>query len=87
MALFLISYDLHNRRNYQPLWDALKGVGAHKALESLWLVNLNNTAQQVLDWISEFGDSDDSFFVTIVSKNTTARLRNNAGTTEWLNSN
>lgn len=40
MGVYLISYDIKvaNDFEYQPLWDALKELGAQKAQLSLWLL-------------------------------------------------
>lgn len=39
MALYAVSYDLHNVRHYQPVWDLLAKIGGVRVLESLfWLV-------------------------------------------------
>ena len=32
MAHFLVSYDLHYRRDYEPLWQRLAGWGGVKLL-------------------------------------------------------
>ena len=34
MALFFLSYDLRNKRDYQPLYDELKKFNAVRMLES-----------------------------------------------------
>lgn len=63
MAHFLVSYDLHKRREYQPLWRQLNTWGAKKILESLWGVDLTGTAQQVRDILVKLLDDDDSVVV------------------------
>lgn len=44
MAHYIISYDLHKQRTYEPVWKALESWGAVRLLESLWVVTLNNGA-------------------------------------------
>jgi hypothetical protein len=41
MALFLISYDINekNKEEYEPLWAALREMGAVKILYSEWVVS------------------------------------------------
>lgn len=87
MTIYLVSYDKKKDKNYQPIWNALKGVGGHRVLESLWLINVTNQPQQVLDWISEFGDGDDSFIVAAINKSNLKTLRPYQGTTKWLEAN
>ena len=60
MAYFMISYDLHNQRTYQPVWDLLESWGAVRLLESVWLAELDNKAGEVRDALAEVIDSDDS---------------------------
>ena len=56
----LFSYDLHNQRNYKPVWDLLESWGATRLLESLWVVTLNSTASEVRDALNQKIDGDDS---------------------------
>jgi CRISPR/Cas system-associated endoribonuclease Cas2 len=63
MAHFIISYDLHHQRHYQPVWDKLESWGAVRLLESLWVATLNNTAAQVRDALKAVADNDDSVAV------------------------
>jgi hypothetical protein len=60
MAFYVVSYDLHNTRDYQPVWDYLEGVGAEKLLESLWVVSFNGGAPQLRDALKATMDEDDS---------------------------
>ncbi len=63
MALFLISYDLHKDRNYQPLYDAMEKLESKAILESVWMLEVNNTATEVRDWLHDLLDDDDKIFV------------------------
>lgn len=63
MALFAISYDYHNQRNYEPLYNLFEAWGAERLLESLWLANLNGDAVAVRSALMSVGDHDDSFAV------------------------
>ena len=41
---YVISYDLVTPgQNYNQLWEALRGFGAQRLLESQWIVRRNNT--------------------------------------------
>jgi hypothetical protein len=37
MARYIVGYDLHYDRNYQPIWDLLKGWGGTRLVEALWV--------------------------------------------------
>ena len=63
MRHFIISYDLHKQRTYEPVWAELEGWGAVRLLESLWVASLNNTAGEVRDALKAVVDSDDSIAV------------------------
>ena len=63
MGLYIASYDLHNQRTYQPVWDKLGSWGAVRLLESLWLVKSALTASEIRDALQAVADSDDSVAV------------------------
>jgi CRISPR/Cas system-associated endoribonuclease Cas2 len=86
MTIYLISYDLNKQKNYQKLWDALKGNNAHRMLESVWLINLSNTCKEVYDWLVGLTDSDDHLVVTPINKSY-FQYRAKAGTNAWLEAN
>ncbi|MEX2450431.1 MAG: hypothetical protein WD407_06205 [Rhodospirillales bacterium] len=86
MALFVISYDLIKRKDYQTLWDELDRLNGQKALNSFYLINLNSTAAQVRDHFKDFIDDDDRLIVVEFSKEPkfTKALK---GTTKWIEEN
>jgi hypothetical protein len=63
MAHYIASYDLHNQRHYQPVWNELESMGATRLLESLWVLTSALTASQIRDRIAKAADSDDSVAV------------------------
>lgn len=64
MALFAITYDLIKRKDYPELWEALASLGAHKAMLSFYLVNLQtDNPQAVLDYLLPHVDADDRIMV------------------------
>jgi hypothetical protein len=75
MAHYLISYDLHKQRNYQPVWDKLEAWGAVRLLESLWVVTRNSTANQIRDDLKAAIDSDDSIAIL--------ELKSGSGWSTW----
>jgi CRISPR associated protein Cas2 family len=88
MTFFVISYDLHNARAYEPIHRQLKSWGAVRMLESVWLANLNGNATQVRNILQNLGDSDDSFAVLELKQGSDwATIRAKPGATEWLRAN
>lgn len=69
MALYAVSYDLHNVRHYQPVWDLLAKIGGVRVLESLWLVSNTATAVQIKDAVKAAADKDDSVVVLPLDPN------------------
>lgn len=63
MAFYVASYDLHNQRHYQPVWDQLNEWGAVRLLESLWLINSTLSASDIRTTLKSKADSDDSIAV------------------------
>lgn len=62
MAYFLVSYDLVKEQSsfdYQPLWDELDRLGGVKTLLSEYLLEADNTAQEVVNHLKQFIDSND----------------------------
>lgn len=86
MTTYLISYDLINRKDYPKLWDELERLGAKRTLESLWLINLNNTPTEILEHFSQFIDDDDKFWIAELTKKHTFKGAK-AGTNNWLKEN
>lgn len=88
MAHFLISYDLHSSRTYQPVWNELEGWGAVRLLESLWVVSLNNTAVEIRDALKAVIDGDDSVAVVELQPGSQwATQRSSDLGTAWLRKN
>ncbi len=87
MALFAISYDLKNTKDYKTLWDEFKRLGAHKPLNSFYLANLDvNQASAVRDHLKKFIDHDDNLMV-VKFTGSPAFTKANAGTNAWIEKN
>jgi hypothetical protein len=85
MAHLMVSYDLHNTRTYEPVWEKLESWGAVRLLESLWVVTLNASAGQVRDALQAVVDGDDSIAVIELKEGSFwAVLRAKADGVTWL---
>ena len=95
MAVFLFTYDLINEQSgfdYRPLWDELKRLKAHRTQYSAWLINLDNTAvevveQEVVEHFQKFVDSDDRLMATRLRNRGYHYVNAKAGTKDWLSKN
>ncbi|ACT58031.1 hypothetical protein [Hirschia baltica] len=63
MAVFLISYDLHNDRNYDALYEAFDEQNVGRILESTWLGELHASTREVREWVQSLLDEDDTILV------------------------
>ena len=65
MKVYQVSYDLRKQRNYDALYERIKSYGSWcHALESSWAIATDQTAAQVLDYLSPALDQDDGLLVT-----------------------
>lgn len=65
MALYFLTYDLRNSRDYQKLYDELNNFNAVRVLESTWCFNqINTTASDLRDYFKNYIDSDDAILVS-----------------------
>lgn len=88
MTTFAVSYDLKRPgQDYPKLWEELERLGAHRSLESFWLVSVTSTtAKEVHDHLKSFVDTNDAIWVLELTQNhwySGAR----GGTNEWLKKN
>ena len=82
MALYFLSYDLRNARNYQTLYDELSRFNAVRILESTWCFNrVNTSANGLRDYFGKLMDGDDGL---IVSEGSNWASRNTDGTPNEL---
>jgi hypothetical protein len=65
MKLYQINYDLRKQRDYQSLYQRIKGYGTWcRPLESCWIIATDHTAVQVRDDLQAALDNDDGILVT-----------------------
>lgn len=87
MAIFVLSYDLKAPgRDYKPLVDELKRLDAHRTLDSFWLINVDNTARDLLEHFKSFLDESDALWVLELTKAHTF-TNAKAGTNDWIRDN
>lgn len=83
MAYFAITYDLMKQKDYPKLWGEMKRLSAIKSLNSFYLLEANNTANDIKNHLEKFIDSDDR---VMVIEFTTKPAYNIAlkGTNTWI---
>ena len=84
MALFAVSYQLNNTKDYPKLWTEMERLGAHKAMRSFYLMSLtNSTASSVRDHLKGYVDDDDMIFVARMDEKP-ASHKCYTGTIKWI---
>lgn len=69
MALFFLSYDLRNGRDYQKITNKLEEFDAVRILESCWCFNrVDTTAKGLRDYFMQFVDGDDGLIVSQIAE-------------------
>ena len=87
MGLFVVSYDLRKKKDYQTLWDEMERLGGHKPLQSVYLLNVDvDAAGNLRDHLAQFIDDDDQLIVVPFSKKP-AHQKANQGTNDWIKNN
>jgi hypothetical protein len=66
MALYLVSYDLRDPRNYQSVYRVLDSLGARRALRSSYWVESESSAIDLRELIRCFISVSDGLVVTEV---------------------
>lgn len=84
MAVYVVTYDLNNEKNYPRLYDRLKSAGKEwcKALDSVWFIVSDATSIQLRDYLIAAIDADDMLFVSEVTTNSAWRLP--VAASDWL---
>lgn len=84
--VYMISYDLHDVKNYPKINAAIEALGnCRKPLFSLWIVDTALTIKQLNDYVSSTVDSDDNFLIMPVSGSGSGRVQHQEYW-NWINS-
>jgi hypothetical protein len=84
MAYFSVSYQLNKKKNYPKLWEEMERLGAHKAMNDYYLLDVGcDTAAELRDHLDDLVDDDDMLFVVRLDSRP-APYRCYQGTKAWL---
>ena len=65
MALYFLTYDLRNSKDYQKLYNELEKFKAVRVFESTWCFKRNSTSvSELRDYFKRYMDSDDGLLVS-----------------------
>ena len=64
MAIYCISYDLIDKKNYPRLHDKIRSYKTYAhAHDSLWFIQSSEQASDIRDGLKEYTDKDDKLLV------------------------
>ncbi len=83
--VYLVTYDLHKpAQNYEGLYNAIKSYGSWaKPVESVWLIDTNQNANQIYERLKPYIDKDDRILVTETGRDRSGWLSSEIW--NWLN--
>lgn len=84
MALFAVSYQINDTKDYPRLWAELDRLDAHKVMRSFYFLDLHNTAMEVRDHLKGYIDDDDAVAVVPFDERPRHEMAHK-GTNDWLN--
>jgi hypothetical protein len=90
MSIYTLTYDLRNetgRQDYQPLYDEMKRLDAHRTQYSVWLLNTSSSVVAVHDHFRQFLDKDDRLHVVRMFRDEYHYSVAMPGTNDWLKRN
>jgi CRISPR/Cas system-associated endoribonuclease Cas2 len=84
MALYAISYQLNDAKDYPKLWEELERLNAHKVMRSFYFLNLaEDNPQDVCNHFRRYIDDDDMIAIIPMMKRP-ATYHPYKGTKAWL---
>jgi hypothetical protein len=90
MPVYAFAYDLVNHPqefDYEPLWAELRRLNAHRMQLSLWLINLDNTPQAVVEHFKKFVHAKDRLAATRLRPREYSYANAIGGTNDWFKRN
>ena len=85
MSLILVAYDKHPGRDYAELLAALRAYRTYwNHLDSFWLINTDEAAEQIRDALWILMDSNDELLVMDISVTAAAWEGINDSGSKWL---
>jgi hypothetical protein len=87
VAYYIVSYDLHGKRDYkrahQGIVDVSNNIWA-KPLESFYIIHSNKDAEYIRDFLVNYVDNDDSIVVIITDLKDWAVRNINVNALNWI---
>ena len=87
MAVYLLTYDLageNGSADHDLLWDELRRRGAHRMLDSAWLLDSDADPQALLSDFKKLLNEENRLFVTALRRGEFTYTNARGGTNDWL---
>jgi len=86
MALYSITYDLINEKNYARIIKAIHNISGTytKITKSQWVVASTLNSVQIRDYLNKHTDLDDKIFVCKIERNDWAARNIETKITDWM---
>ena len=87
MTIFLMAYDLLNEsgtHDYEPLWQELKAMEAQSVQDGLWILEVNRSLSETVQYIRPLLDGSDRLFITQLREAEFSQSCSRRGTDDWL---
>lgn len=88
MAVYSITYDLIDQKNYAKVIKAIHNISGTytKITKSQWIVESTANSVQIRNYLNNYIDHDDKVFVCKIDKNDWAAKNIETQITEWMQS-
>lgn len=87
MPYYVVSYDLHGKRDYARAHQGIVNVSNNiwcKPLESFYIIFSNKIAAEVRDYLSNYVDNNDSIMVVITDLKDWAGRNISKAALDWV---
>ncbi|MBF7685919.1 hypothetical protein I2F17_08835 [Acinetobacter sp. B10A] len=89
MAFYIVSYDLIKEKNYVRLEKAILSIAfkAKKVLFTVWIIESNRTATNLVEALFQHIDNDDKILVSEINRDSISWVNINDAESNWLQDN
>lgn len=86
MAFYIVSYDLIKKKDYVRMEKGILSVSfqAKKVLFSVWVIESNRTATNLVAALMQHADADDKILVSEISRDGISWINIDKDESKWL---
>jgi cysteine sulfinate desulfinase/cysteine desulfurase-like protein len=89
MAFYIVSYDLIKKKDYVRMEKGILSIAfkAKKVLFTVWVIESNRTALNLVEALMKHADADDKILVSEINRDSIAWVNIEKDESDWLVSN